>query len=275
MTLREALKRYPGGETELLLAYILKRPKEFLFLHPEAKVSGRQAEKLLNFIQRRKKGEPLAYLLGTKEFCGLRFKVDKRVLIPRPETEWVVEKVAGLKLKPQNHRRKIRVLDVGTGSGAIIVSLARRLGQSRYEFWASDISEPALRLARGNARQNRVRVRFIKSDLLKNIPQACDVLVANLPYGWLAWKNNTSAETAGLKFEPRRALFAGENGLKEICRLLEQLAARPSLPAYAYLEFDPRQKPLLAALIKKTLPRSKVKFYRDLAGLWRYAEIRP
>lgn len=275
MNVREALKRYPDSETELLLAHVLRRSKEFLFLHPETQLSGFQAKSLASLVKRRQKGEPLAYLVGVKEFCGLKFQVDKRVLIPRPETEWVVEKVASLKLKTPPAPRKLRILDVGTGSGAIIVSLAKVLGQSRYEFWASDISQPALQLARSNARQNRVKVKFIKSNLLKNIPQTCDVLVANLPYGWLAWKNNTSAETVGLKYEPRRALFAGENGLSEIRHLLEQLAARSSWPAYVYLEFDPRQKSLMAGLIKKTLPHSKVKFYRDLTGLWRYVEVRP
>lgn len=274
MTVGEILKRNLGGENELLLAHVLRQPKEFLFLHPEFKLSDYQAKKLQGLIRRRKQGEPLAYLLGTKEFCGLKFKVDKRVLVPRPETEWVVEKVASLQLKILKNHKKIRILDVGTGSGAIIVSLAKILGRRGYEFWASDISESALQLARYNARKNRVRVKFVKSDLLKNIPQDCDVLVANLPYGWPAWKNHTSNETVGLKYEPQRALFARESGLREIRRLLMQLAARKNLPGYTYLEFDPRQKSSLSLLAKKILPLCKIKFYRDLTGRWRYMEVR-
>lgn len=275
MTIREILKRNPGGETELLLAHTLRMSKEFLFLHPEFDLSDCQTKKLQGLIRRREQGEPLAYLLGTKQFFGLKFKVDKRVLIPRPETEWVVEKVASLEPKVLDNHRKIRILDVGTGSGAIIVSLAKILGHRRYEFLASDVSESALQLARYNARKNRVRVKFVKSDLLKNIPQVCDVLVANLPYGWPAWKNSTSNETVGLKYEPRCALFAGKNGLREIHRLLMQLAARTNLPGFIYLEFDPRQKTSLSLLTKKILPRCEIKFYRDLTGRWRYMEVRP
>ncbi len=276
MTIREALKKNSKLEIELLLAHALQRPKEFLFMHPGKKMTAAQVSSLAGLVKRRQRGEPAAYLLGYKDFCGLRFCVDKRVLVPRPETEWVVEKAAEkLKnLKAQNPHRQVRVLDVGTGSGAIIVSLAKQLGSTDFKYLASDVSAAALQVARRNARTHKVKIVFCRSNLLKAVRGSFDVLIANLPYGWKAWRNNTAAETAGLRFEPRKALFTGEQGLREIRRLLEELAARPSRPLWAYIEFDPRQKNGISSLIKKTLPQARLKFYRDLAKHWRYAEIK-
>lgn len=276
MTIREALKKYSKLETELLLAHVLRRPKEFLFMHPEQKLTAGQAGCLAGLIRRRQRGEPVAYLLGYKDFCGLRFYVDKRVLVPRPETEWAVEKAAEkLKsLKAHNPQRQARVLDVGTGSGAIIVSLAKQLGSAGFKYLASDVSAAALQVARRNARTHKVKITFSRSNLLKAVRGPFDVLVANLPYGWKAWRNNTEADTAGLRFEPQKALFTGEQGLRDIRRLLEQLATRPYCPLWTYIEFDPRQKTGISGLIKKTLPQARLKFYRDLAKHWRYAEIK-
>jgi len=269
--------------------------------------------------QRRLRGEPIAYILGYKDFYGLGFKVDKNVLIPRPETEMVVDLVTA-KLRslpscqggvPSEARRggwsnvdsganpsvpinrdtfpwqgrrlrgiPIKILDLGTGSGCIIISLAKLMGtiwrppdgahqgNRRIEFYASDISSAALKIARQNAQKHHVKIKFTQSDLLKNIKQDFGIIIANLPYLAPGWKS------AELKFEPKQALFAKEKGLMIIRKLLEQIAALKHQPRLVYLEFDPRQKPQLLSLIKKSLPGSIVKFYKDYNNFWRYVEIK-
>lgn len=307
MTIKEALKKYRAIEIELLLSQVLGKPKEFLYMAPEHRLSSHQVKSLSSLVMRREKGEPVAYLLGYKDFYGLRFKVNKHVLIPRPETEGLVERVVQslLLFKEEYSRlggrevvgvvsdddsnpsvpakagppslkkgRMLRVLDLGTGSGCIAISLAKSLSKISVDITASDISKKALSIAKFNARKHKVKVRFYRSDLLANVPGKFDLIVANLPYGWQAWKNNTSAATIGLKHEPKQALFTKENGLMQIKRLLIQLVKRKQKPKLIYLEFDPRQKLALFKLIKKHLPKADVKFSKDFNSLWRYAEIK-
>ena len=162
-----------------------------------------------------------------------------------------------------------RVLaDIGTGSGCIAITLAKHL--PRAKIYATDVTKKALTLAHQNAAVHRVskQINFKHGDLLKPLTKIkIDVLVANLPYGWLAWKNNTSAESQGLKFEPKQALFTQEQGLKLYRQLFEQLTARRQRPKLIFIEFDPRQTVKLKALSKKFLPRYKQKIKKDLAGL--------
>lgn len=247
-------------------------------MHPEVKLSAYQLVRLSALIKRRKMGEPVAYLLRYKDFYGMRFRVNKDVLIPRPETEDIIgvilDEVKNLGHAAQND---ITILDVGTGSGCIAVALANQLISKSVNqpirVFASDVSARALAVARANAKANRAQVTFIKSDLLDNIKFTPDVIVANLPYGWGEWKNNSTAETKGLKFEPKSALFTKENGLYLIRKLLEQVAGRDTKPKRIYLEFDPRQKTELQKLIRRILPHSKTVFHKDFRKLWRYAEI--
>lgn len=272
MIVGEALKKYSKLEIELLLAHVLKKPKEFLFMHPKVRLSSHQAKKLLSFIKRRQKGEPIAYILGYKDFYGLRFKVNKSVLVPRPETEGLVDRVMEITKSYKLKTINLKILDVGTGSGCIAISVAKSLG-NRVRVFASDVSGKVLAIARKNARAQRVRVKFIQSDLLEKVKIIPDVLVANLPYGWSEWKNSSSAETAGLRFEPREALFAKEGGLLEIRRLLAAVAKMKQQPKIVLLEFDPRQKKALCYLAKKNLPNHKQVFHKDFSGLWRYLEM--
>ena len=286
MTIKEALKKHHKIEIELLLARVLQKPKEFVFLHPEHILPSYHFNILSSLIKRRMRGEPIAYILGYKDFYGLRFKVNKNVLVPRPETEMVVKRVVdvvqaiGLRQKQANglHYKDtaIKILDIGTGSGCIAISIARQLRIVNFELriTASDISTQALKVAKQNAKTHKVKVNFVKSDLLKNVKGNFDIIIANLPYGWNAWKNNSSMDTRGLAFEPASALYTSENGLYQIRRLLTQIAALKQQPKFIYLEFDPRQKKELSALIKKQLPKAGIKFHRDFANLWRYAEIR-
>ena len=197
-------------------------------MNPERELTSRQIDKLTSLAKRRMAGEPMAYILGYKDFYGLRFKVNKDVLIPRPETEMVIERLKDLKFKDWGH--PVSILDVGTGSGAIAISLAKNFSirNSQFAIYASDISSAALKVAKGNAKTHKVKVKikFIKSDLLKNIKEDFDIIVANLPYGWHGVKNRFSSVKDGLKFEPQQALYTKEKGLMEIRRLLEQISLR-------------------------------------------------
>jgi len=187
MTIKEALKKYSSIEIEILLSHILGKSKEFLYMNRENKLTIKQLSNLAKLIKRREKGEPIAYILGYKDFCGLRFKVNKDVLIPRPETEELVHKV----LQVYKAGKPLRILDLGTGSGCIAISILKGLGLRAKGIGvvASDISAKALAIAKQNAKKNihtRLyeceEINFIKSDLFKNITGKFDVIVANLPY---------------------------------------------------------------------------------------------
>lgn len=267
MTIGQALKTN-NPDSDILLGHALRKTKEFLYAHPEIKLSEKQLKTFKALVARRKKGEPIAYLLEYKDFFGLKFKVTKDTLVPRPETEWVVEHILHQKLS-----NKTSILDLGTGSGCIAISIKKN--SPKLSVTASDVSEKALLVAKQNARTHKTKVDFIHSNLLSNLPSKhFDIIVANLPYGWSEWKNNSSIEAKSLKFEPKLALFTKEQGLYLYRLLLQQISKLKTQPNTIYLEFDPRQKAKLAKLIKTILPKAKIIFHKDLAGLWRYAEIK-
>lgn len=254
----------PALDAELLLSYVIKQPKEFLYSHPEYQLSKKQISNFQFLISRRSRGEPTAYLTSQKEFYGLNFYVNKNVLIPRPDTEILIEEFT--RLFP-NHDSKIKIADIGTGSGCIAVTLAKIYPQAK--IYASDISQKTLIVAEKNAKLHQVtkQVTFKLGNLLKPLQKIdLDVIVANLPYGHLAWKNNTSVESRGLAFEPAKALFTTESGLKLYRQLLKQLAIRRHQPPLILLEFDPRQTIIFKKIIKTILPQYKIKIIKDLAS---------
>jgi release factor glutamine methyltransferase len=214
----------------VLLADELQRDKAWLLAHDETVLTTKQQSNLLTKLARRKQREPLAYIRGNREFYGHSFIVTPDVLIPRPETEALVELLLHLPLK-----NDASVLDVGTGSGAIAISV--KLARPELNIYATDISDDALHIAKQNAQQLNAAVTFAKGDLLLQIPiinPTC--IVANLPYVDIGWQR--SAET---NFEPEVALFADDTGLALIKSLIKQ-ASKALLPqAYLLLEADPRQ----------------------------------
>jgi release factor glutamine methyltransferase len=171
-TRRDLSRSRRGGSPELdgevLLSFVLKKPKEYLFAHPKKQVDPKSEKAYLRLINNRLLGWPVAYLTKHKEFFGLDFYVDKNVLIPRPETEGLVELVLG-SLKIEN--RKLKILDIGTGSGCIIISLAKSLYNLQPKtynlFYASDISRQAIKIARKNAKTHKTKVAFGVGNLLK------------------------------------------------------------------------------------------------------------
>jgi len=274
MTIKEVLKKYQNIEIELLLADVLKKPKEFLFMRPEYQLTRLQYSEVLKSVKRRGKGEPIAYILGYKDFMGLRFKVNKDALIPRPETEWLVERIVkSEKLKVKSGR--IKILDLGTGSGCIIISLAKLLSPKRLalstSFHASDISKKALKVATENARVHKVKIKFIYSNILQNTRILFDVIVANLPY---VPRKDYRLLIKGLKYEPKGALVDPVRDFDIYKRFFEQVPSHLNPGGVILLEIDPSSRKILKEYQEKNLPKAKIKFYKDFNNLWRYMEIK-
>jgi release factor glutamine methyltransferase len=251
----------------------LDKPKELLYSHPETKLTKQQLLEFQNLIARRSQGEPVAYLQKTKEFYGLNFFVDKRVLIPRPETELLVEEVLKI-IQSKNYKPKT-VADIGTGSGCIIISLAKNVAASRkrqaVSFHATDISKPALAVAKLNAKKHKVKIKFYHGDLFKPLKnKKIDIITANLPYLDNYYK---SSKNPGLKFEPKTALEGYQQGLAVYEKLFRQMAGLKPKPKIIICEFGPTQAKKMEKLIKKYLPQYRIIIKKDLAKLNRMAII--
>jgi len=204
----------PRLNAEQLLAHTLRLSRMDLYLEFERNLAENELGPLRDLVKRRGQGEPLQYLLGTVEFCGHTFAIDKRAMVPRPETEELAEL-----LQSRIENRESKIIDVGTGSGVIALSLAAKFPEA--EIYAIDISEDALSLARENAAQLRLseRVRFQKTDLLENLPERFDLIVANLPYISMNDRHLLAREVL---HDPEVALFGGPSGDELARRLIEQ-----------------------------------------------------
>jgi len=208
----------PRLNAEHLVAHVLRRTRMDLYLEFERELTEAELAPLREMVMRRAQGEPLQHLLGTVEFCGLIFLCDKRAMVPRPETEELVEIVES---KIEN--RKSKILDVGTGSGVIALSLAAKFPEA--EVRGVDISEDALDLARENAARLGLsdRVRFFRSNLLQNVDRTFDLIVANLPYIAAQDRHTLSREVLR---DPDVALFGGAHGDELVHELIVQAPAR-------------------------------------------------
>lgn len=258
--------------TDLLLAHACAVSKEELYAHLDATLSESEERRFAELIERRAAGEPVAYLRGWKEFFGLRFLVDPRVLVPRPETETLVEAaLAHLRLAGGT-----RVADVGTGSGAIAIAVA--VNAPAVRVIATDLSAGALGVASSNIRAHGVedRVELRHGDLLEPVEEEVDVVTANLPYLRADALEHLTAERTSLRFEPREAvLAAGEDGLGLIRRCIDQLPGRLARGGAAFFECDPPQAVAIAQLLAARVGGT-TRIIRDLMGNERLVEaIRP
>jgi release factor glutamine methyltransferase len=271
-------------DTELLLAHALETDRTAVIAHTDALVGDGSAVRFREFIERRAKGEPVAYIRGIKEFHGLAFGVDARALIPRPETERLVE-LAELEIvrrligapRPAG-APPLRVIDIGAGSGAVAVTIAvllRRRGMlDEVDLTADDVSEDALQLARENAVAHAVgdRITFLAADLLPGTEtKPWDVVVANLPY---VRSDAVPNLPVAASFEPVLALDGGPDGLALIGRLLDQLSIGLRHDGAALLEIGWDQEQDLRALVEERLPGWSIEVERDLGGRPRVAILR-
>lgn len=262
----------PTTTARLLLSEVLDKPKEWLVAHGDDTLDTSTLRHFQTLLDRVIAHEPLAYVLGHREFYGLDLIVDKRVLIPRPETEMLVE-LALNSLTPtlSQREREFDLIDIGTGSGAIPIAVAKHAPGAK--IMASDISADALAVARLNAERHGVaeRITFVQADLLVGIGSLPLVLTANLPYV-------TREEIDGLPpeiqdHEPRVALDGGEDGLVLVRRLLAQIASmvgahgRAPLLRVAFLEFGASQGMAALAAARESFPEARSEIKKDLAGL--------
>jgi len=236
---------------EHLMAHALDRKRIELYLDFERELTETELEPLRELVKRRSEGEPLQHLLGTVEFCGLTFLCDKRAMVPRPETEQLVELV-----EARIENRESRIVDVGTGSGVIAISLAAKFPEAK--ILAVDISDDALALAQENAAMLNLkdRVQFLKSRLLENVEGAFDLIVANLPYISTQDRRTLSREVL---HDPEVALFAGKRGDELVRELIDQAPTRLHPGGLLALEIGLGQsETLLSALAEKN--------YRDICS---------
>ncbi len=293
--LRDAGSPSPKLDASVLLAHLLEVPRTILMAYPEREIAPEIAARYADWIARRADGEPVAYLTGHKEFMGLDLTIDRRVLVPRPETELVVEAALNaVGTGPSGSERfgdlddddaelaspapedsgpvpDLLAADIGTGSGAIAVALARmelRIGR----IYAVDISADALAVARHNGDRLHVsdRITWLQGDLLDPLPVPVDLIVANLPY---VSEAGDDIQPNVVKHEPHAALFGADGGLGHIQRLLEQAPAKLRPNGTIVLEFGYHQRDPIADIAARVFPTAHLRFGQDYAGWDRYVVI--
>ncbi len=261
---------------ELLLLHVLGRDRAFLYAHPEAVLDVNQAALFARLIEQRSSGTPVQYLTGRQEFWGLEFEVNPSVLIPRPETEHVIE----VALARMGARRgdRLNVADIGTGSGCLAVALSSELPHA--QIFATDISAASLDVARRNATRHGVasRVGFCRTNLLGgDLADSCgaeprfDLIVSNPPYIGLAEAASLPREVR--EHEPHAALFGGEEGSEMYAPLIAQAAALLRDGGWLVVELGHQSAPRVAPLVG-TAAWSHVAVERDLAGIDRVLSAR-
>jgi release factor glutamine methyltransferase len=290
--LKEARKKIGALDAELLLAKVLKKSREFLITNLDKKITNSQFSVFNKLIRQRAKGVPVAYLVGHKEFYGLDFIVNKHVLVPRPETELIVECVLD-KLRIRNYELGIMnatLIDVGTGSGCIAISIAKSI--QTLIVVATDTSKKALKVAKKNALLHDTKIKFLHGNLLEPIlnssfinHNSSFIITANLPY---LTEEQYKSEPS-IQHEPKQALVADKDGLahyEQLLKQIRQLVRNYELGVMSYLEIDPRQtapersdgglasqSERITTLIKKYLPSAGIEIKKDLAGQDRMVSV--
>lgn len=223
-------------DAELILSHTVRKPRTWLHSHESDPLDGRHIEIASARLDLRLDRVPVAYIIGHKEFYGRPFKVTTATLIPRPESEILIELLT--EAVPKNDKitakRPLRLVDVGTGSGCL--GITAKLEHPELDVTLSDISRHALAVASDNAKELGAEVEVIQSDLLEAYPFIADVIIANLPYVDPAWERSKETD-----HEPEIALFAAKNGLAVIFELLEQVKSKLALGGKLILEADPAQ----------------------------------
>lgn len=269
--LRDAGISTASLDAQVILAHVIGVERSWLFAHHDYALSEEQTEQFVDCIARRAMHEPVAYLVGRKEFYGLDLVVDHRVLIPRPETELLVDAVID-HVAGREQDDPVRVADIGTGSAAIALAVAHNCPQTRV--YAVDISVDALEVARANIARldEQHQVHVLVGDLLNTLPEPVDVIVANLPY--IKSFDYARLDPTVLRYEPQLALEAGPDGLDAIRRLLEQAPAHLREGGVIVLEIAHDQGRLVIDAVEALLPQAKqVELKLDYAGLERLVMI--
>jgi len=252
-------------ESELLLRHTLKISRVQLYLDLDYELNSKEEKNFRHLIERRLSGEPAAYITGHREFYGFDFYVDPSVLIPRPESELLVEKT----LKLAQNRTMSTIAEIGTGCGAIAISLALNL--PRTKIYATDISASALKVALFNCQKHEVvnRICLLQGDMLDPLPEPVDLIIANLPYV----KESELSPIYSANFEPLLALNGGSDGLEKICQLCRQVNNRLRPDGYLLLEIGQGQSKTVTTFLHSLFPSAKIEVTPDLGGIDRVVSL--
>ena len=273
MTLKQALSHarefltasnvdYASLESELLLRHTLGISQVQLYQDLDRELNPEQERAFWELVERRAKGEPSAYIMGHREFFGLDFHVNPDVLIPRPESELLVEKALSL----AQSRAITTIAEIGTGCGAIAITVALNLPQATIH--ATEISAPALKVARINCQKHGVtnRVHLLQGDLLDPMPEPVDLIIANLPYV-------KGGELPQPNFEPRLALDGGPDGLEKLNKLCHQVNDKLRPDGCLLLEIGQGQGRAVTTLLHSLFPSAKIEITSDLSGIERVVSM--
>jgi len=252
-------------ESELLLRHALKISRVQLYLDLSRELSPKQEGAFWRLVKRRLNGEPTAYITGHREFYGFDFYVAPGVLIPRPESELLVEKALNLAC----HRSISAIAEIGTGCGAIAISLALNLPEAK--IYASDISAPALKVALFNCQKHGVanRICLLQGDMLDPLPEPVDLIIANLPYV----RESELPPTGPVSFEPILALNGGPEGLEKIHRLCQQADSKLSPQGCLLLEIGQGQGEAVTSSLYSLFPSARIEVASDLSGMERVVSL--
>ncbi len=250
-------------ESELLLRHALKISRVQLYQDLAHELNAEQEKAFRELVERRLTGEPNAYITGHREFYGLDFYVDPDVLIPRPESELLVEKALAL----ARNRPISAIAEIGTGSGAVAISLALNLPQTK--IYATDISAPALKIARFNCQKHGVQngIHFLQGDMLDPLPEPVDIIIANLPY---VKEQELPPLTS---FEPRLALNGGADGLERIHQLCRQATGKLRPDGGLLIEIGQGQGKAVTAFLRGLFPTAEIEVSPDLSGIERVVSL--
>jgi len=259
-------------EARMLLGYTTKLSPVQIYTHPERTLGQEQEMKLQELVERRLCHEPAAYIVNHREFYGVDFYVDSRVLIPRPETELLVDMALEFARGSNTYPvRPLLIADIGTGCGAIAISLAINIPQSK--IYATDISLSALEVARLNCECYNVtdRITLLQGNLLEPLSGPVDLIIANLPY--IKSSDLVTLSPEIIQFEPSLAIDGGESGLNYISQLLEQAGGRINNRGCLLLEIGQNQKKEVSYLIRSSLKKVNFEFISDLNEIERVVRI--
>ena len=259
----------PRLDADVLLMHLLKLERVRLLSHPELKITEKQKNDFTRLIERRKKGEPVSYIIGSKEFWSLSFKVTKEVLIPRPETECLIEEVLRFYVPSSDG---LRICDIGTGSGVIAVVLAKELPSVRVV--ATDNSAEALAVAAENALCHGVaeRIDFFETDILAGVSGDFDVLCSNPPY--ISGDEYPFLPEGIRYFEPRKALLAGTKGLAMHRKIIAEGMRRLKAGGRIFIEIGAEQKDTVFSFFMEEGGYCDIYCRKDYGGMDRVLSAR-
>lgn len=265
-TLAESHVEDASLEGEILLRHVLGMNRAQLYTDLDRDLGTKQQKTLNQLLKRRQHGEPSAYITGHREFYGLDFRVDRNVLIPRPETELLVE----LAIKLAQEHPILKIADIGTGCGAITISLAINLPQATV--YAIDISVAALEMARYNCARYGVAdgVVLLQGDLLEPLDETVDMIVANLPYV----READIPQRGSLSYEPALALNGGKDGLEKIKIICWQAAKKLNKDGFLLIETGEGQAEKVVNILCKAFPAPSIEVHKDLASIERVVSLR-